>query len=59
MLASSSQIKPEERGSITAKINAHNYKGHIVKNIIVYSNDPVKPAVTLTLKAEIMVSSHP
>jgi hypothetical protein len=59
VLASSSQIKPREKGLITAKIDARNYKGNIVKNIRVYSNDPTKPEVTLTLRAEIRSSSKP
>jgi len=52
-MASSSQIKPGESGSITATVNVQNYNGKVTKEIAVYSNDPRKPRVNLLLKAEV------
>jgi hypothetical protein len=52
-MASSSQIKPGEKGRINVTIDLGKTEGTIIKNIIVYSNDPRRPKVTLTLKAEI------
>jgi hypothetical protein len=52
-MASSSQIKPGETGSITATVNVQHYSGKITKEIAVYSNDPGRPRVNLLLKAEV------
>lgn len=50
-MASSSQIKPGETGSITTSINTKGRKGHLSKIVRVYSNDPKRSVVTLSLKA--------
>ena len=52
-MASSSQIKPGETGSITATFTVQHDSGKVTKEIAVYSNDPEKPRVNLLLKAEI------
>ncbi len=52
-MASSSQIKPGEKGIITATVNIQHYSGRISKDIMVYSNDPSRPRAVLRLKAEI------
>jgi hypothetical protein len=52
-MASSSQIKPGEIGSITVTVNVQQYIGKVTKEIAVYSNDLEKPRVNLLLKAEI------
>jgi hypothetical protein len=52
-MASSSQIKPGESGSITATVTVQHYSGIITKEIAVFSNDPGKPRVNLLLKAEV------
>ncbi len=52
-MASSSQIKPGEKGSINVTVDVGNANGTLVKSISVYSNDPARPKVTLTIKAEI------
>ena len=52
-MASSSQIKPEAKGKIVAALDARDYKGRVVKEIWVYTNDPRRPRVTLTIKAEV------
>ena len=50
-MASSSQIKPGETGSITASINTIGRKGPLSKIVRVYSNDPKRSVVTLSLNA--------
>jgi hypothetical protein len=50
-MASSSHIKPGETGRITAKIDTTGRKGIVSKNIQVFSNDPKRPSVSLSLKA--------
>ena len=50
-MASSSQIKPGETGSITASINTKGRKGPLSKIVRVYSNDPKRSVVTLSLNA--------
>jgi hypothetical protein len=53
-MASSSQIKPGEKGKIVAALDARDFKGQVVKEIWVFSNDPKRPKVTLTIKAEVV-----
>jgi hypothetical protein len=53
VVASSSRLKPGEKGKIDAKIAISGKKGYISKSIRIFSNDPKKPVVSLTLKAEI------
>lgn len=50
-MASSSHLKPGEKGQISAKIETKGRTGSISKSIQVFSNDPKKPTVTLLLKA--------
>jgi hypothetical protein len=50
-MASSSHIKPGEKGKITAKIDTQGRIGPVSKNIQVFSNDPKRPSVSLSLKA--------
>jgi hypothetical protein len=52
-MASSSHINPGENGKITAKIDTKGRIGPVSKNIQVFSNDPKRSVVTLTLKAVI------
>jgi hypothetical protein len=52
-MASSSHIKPGEAGKITARINSKGRKGPLAKIVRVYSNDPERSVVTLSLKAVI------
>jgi hypothetical protein len=53
-MASSSHINPGETGKITAKIDTRGRKGIVSKGIQVYSNDPKRPSVKLSLKALIL-----
>jgi hypothetical protein len=50
-MASLSHIKPGEKGKITAKVDIKRIKGLVFKTVQVFSNDPKKPMVTLSLKA--------
>lgn len=50
-MASSSHIKPGDSGKITARIDTKGRIGPVSKSIQVYSNDPKRPVVSLTLKA--------
>ncbi len=52
-MVSSDHIKPGEKGTITAKIDIQGKRGLLSKSIRVFSNDPLKPTVTLSLKATI------
>ncbi len=56
-MASSSHIKPGEKGKIQAKINIGGRKGYISKSVKVFSNDPKIPIVKLNLKAIINVQN--
>ena len=59
MLASSSQLKPGGIGSITTRLDTKDRAGLIVKTVEVVSNDPDRPRVILTLKAEVKVKERP
>jgi len=53
-MAGSSRLKPGESGSIKVRVHI-GYGigiGKIVKTVLVYSNDPERPMVTLTLVAD-------
>jgi hypothetical protein len=50
-MASSSRLRPGEKGKITAKINIKDRAGSISKSVQVFSNDPKKHIVSLFLKA--------
>jgi hypothetical protein len=50
-MAGSSHIKPTEKGTVTVKLNTSGRKGLIEENVEVISNDPLRPQITLTIKA--------
>jgi hypothetical protein len=52
-MASSSRLKPGEKGNIIAKIDIKGRAGSISKSVQVFSNDPKRPIITLFLKATI------
>jgi len=52
-VVSSNHLKPGEKGRITVKVDTAGRSGILVKTAGVLSNDPQKPKVTLTLKANI------
>lgn len=47
---SSRLLKPGEKGSVTAIIDMRGRKGIFFKKIDVYSNDPITPVTTLSVK---------
>lgn len=53
MMASSSRLKPGERGRFTARVNTKGMKGMVQKTVEVTSNDPERPKVTLTIRAQV------
>lgn len=53
-MASSSHVKPSEKGTITVKVNTAGRKGLIVENVEVISNDSLRTQITLTIQAYVM-----
>lgn len=53
-MASSSHLKPGEKGKITAKISTLGKKDLTIETVEVVSNDPKKPKKVLTLQATIV-----
>jgi hypothetical protein len=58
-MASSSRLKPGEKGSITARVDTSQRNGFLIKTIQLLNNDPNKPTVVLTLKAMIQGPPSP
>ena len=56
--ASSNEIKPGEKGSIRVVIDMRGKKGFFVKTIDVYTNDPITPVTTLSLKISVKDQLH-
>ncbi len=52
-MASSSHIEPGDRGTIVARVNTPNRIGKIIKKVLVFTNDPRKQRVILTLTADL------
>lgn len=53
-MASSNHLKPGSSGALKVFLDTRNIVGsRIVKTVEVFSNDPKKPRVVLTLKADI------
>jgi hypothetical protein len=53
VVASSSRLKPGEKGEIIAKIDIKGRAGSISKSVQVFSNDSKKKVLTLILRATI------
>ena len=56
--ASSGRLKPGEKGSITVVIDLRGKKGVFSKTIDVYTNDPITPVNTLSLKFSVKDRIH-
>lgn len=52
-MASSSRLKPGEKGSIVAKMSTAGRRGTVTKVIRVVTNDPQRPQVHLKFTAEV------
>lgn len=50
-MASSSHLKPGDKGRINAKIDMKGRNGVVFKNIQVFTNDPKRHIVSLSLRA--------
>jgi len=53
VVASSSRLEPGEKGSIDAKVYTKDRTGSLSKSVNVFSNDPEKPTVRLSIKTTI------
>jgi hypothetical protein len=53
-MASSSHVKPNEKGTIAVKVNTAGRKGLIVENVEVASNDSLRTQITLTIQAYVV-----
>ncbi len=51
-MASSSRLKPGEKGNILVRLTPDK-AGMFAKTVVVYTNDTKRPAVVLTVKAEV------
>lgn len=52
-MASSDHLRPKEKGKIVAKIDTKGRMGVLSKKVQVFSNDPKRHVVVLSLKAMI------
>jgi len=57
-MASSSRLKPGEKGKIHVVVDPAGKRGIISKTIKVFSNDPKQPVVTLSVTMEIKDAVH-
>jgi hypothetical protein len=58
-MAGPSHLKPGEKGSILAKVSTTGIKGYVIENVEVWSNDPVRSRITLTVKAYVIDAEMP
>jgi hypothetical protein len=58
-MAGPSRLKPGDKSSILVKVNTNGRSGLLTENVEVWSNDPVRSEIMLTLKAYIMVTGMP
>jgi hypothetical protein len=49
----SSHLKPGSSGAVTVRVETGSGIGRIVRTVEVFTNDPERPKVVLTLKADI------
>jgi hypothetical protein len=58
VVASSSHLKPGERGRIDVSVDIRGKIGHISKTVQVYANDPANPVTKLTVTMNIKDRVH-
>lgn len=58
-MASSSRLKPSEKGNIKATLHTGGIRGPLVKTVVVISNDPKMPRTILTLRASLKAITLP
>jgi len=52
-MASSSRLKPQEKGKISVSVDIHGKTGYIYKTVQVYTNDPANPVTNLSVKMQV------
>jgi Protein of unknown function (DUF1573) len=52
-MASSSHLKPGEKGKISVTVNLRGRSGNLIKTVHVYTNDPRKPVIDLSVKMDV------
>jgi len=57
-VASSKVLKPGEKGSISVVIDMRGKKGFFFKTVDVYTNDPITPVTTLSVKIHLKDRIH-
>ncbi|MEE9524142.1 MAG: c-type cytochrome [Thermodesulfovibrionales bacterium] len=57
-MVSSDHLIPEEEGEIEALVKTRGKRGRITKTVHVFSNDPERPSVTLTLVMRVIDPYH-
>jgi hypothetical protein len=58
-MAGPSHLKPGEKGSILIKVTTAGRLGDVMENVEVRSTDPVRPQITLTIKAYVLNADMP
>jgi hypothetical protein len=58
-MAGPSHLKAGEKGSILVKATTTGRQGLVIENVEVWSNDPARPRITLTIKAYVMDTDMP
>jgi hypothetical protein len=58
-MAGPSHLKQGEKGSILAKVSTTGIKGYVIETVEVWSNDPVRSRITLTVKAYVIDTEMP
>lgn len=53
-MASSSRLKPGESGRIRVTVDLRGKTGNLMKTVHVYTNDPGKPVVNLSVMAKVV-----
>jgi cytochrome c553 len=57
-VSSANYLKPGEKGNVRVIIDMRGKKGIFIKTIEVYTNDPITPVATLTLKVSVKDQIH-
>jgi len=58
-MASSSHLKPGQKGVLTARAETALKKGTVIETVSVLSNDPRRPKIVLTLQATVIDNDNP
>ena len=50
-MTGSSHVKPKGKGAVIVKLNTTGRTGVLTENVEVLTNDPLRPEITLTIRA--------